>query len=189
MPVMRSGARRGRPTKRQSQKKQEEEKKTPVELEAVATRTRRRRAAAAAAVEEEPAVEVNDDVVAVVAVAEKKEEEEEEAGGAEKEVIEEKQMEEFDGGGHSIDKAIAGEEDSNGFVIPEKVQVGTSPLYKTEKRLGKGGFGQVYVGRRVSDGNLNERTGPEALEVAIKFEHTSSKGCNKGPPEEWKAYE
>jgi len=116
---MRSGARRGRPTKRQSQKKQEEEKKTPVELEAVATRTRRRRAAAAAAVEEEPAVEVNDDVVAVAAVAEKKQEEE--AGGAEKEVIEEKQMKEFDGGGHSIEKAIAGEEDSNGFVIPEKV--------------------------------------------------------------------
>ncbi|AET01488.2 putative protein kinase CK1-CK1-Pl family [Medicago truncatula] len=188
MPVMRSGARRGRPTKRQSQKKQEEEKKTPVEVEAVATRTRRRRAAAAAAVKEEPAVKVNDDVVAVVAVAEKKEEEEE-AGGVEKEMIEEKQMEEFNRGGHSIDKANAGEEDSNGFVIPEKVQVSTSPLYKTEKKLGKGGFGQVYVGRRVSDGNLNERTGPEALEVAIKFEHTSSKGCNEGPPKEWEAYD
>jgi len=44
-------------------------------------------------------------------------------------------------------------------------------LYKTEKKLGKGGFGQVYVGRRVSGGNLNERTGPEALEVCASYQY------------------
>ena len=31
-----------------------------------------------------------------------------------------------------------------------QVQVGNSPEYITERKLGKGGFGQVYVGRRVS---------------------------------------
>ena len=33
-----------------------------------------------------------------------------------------------------------------------QVQVGGSPLYKIERKLGKGGFGQVYVGRRISGG-------------------------------------
>jgi hypothetical protein len=50
------------------------------------------------------------------------------------------------------------------FVIYAKqVQVGGSPVYKIERKLGKGGFGQVYVGRRVSGGT--ERTGPQAVEV------------------------
>lgn len=44
-----------------------------------------------------------------------------------------------------------------------QVQVGNSPIYKTDRKLGKGGFGQVYVGRRVSGGT--ERTGPNAVEV------------------------
>lgn len=44
-----------------------------------------------------------------------------------------------------------------------QVQVGNSPVYKTERKLGKGGFGQVYVGRRISGGI--ERTGPDAIEV------------------------
>jgi len=44
-----------------------------------------------------------------------------------------------------------------------QVQVGNSPEYVTERKLGKGGFGQVYVGRRVSCGTA--RTGPEAYEV------------------------
>lgn len=44
-----------------------------------------------------------------------------------------------------------------------QVQVGNSPVYKTERKLGKGGFGQVYVGRRVSGGS--ERAGPDAIEV------------------------
>ncbi|KAE9452324.1 hypothetical protein C3L33_15775, partial [Rhododendron williamsianum] len=60
--------------------------------------------------------------------------------------------------------------------------------YKIEKKLGKGGFGQVYVGRRVKPSNPHERTGPGAVEVALKFEHRSSKGCNYGPPHEWQVY-
>lgn len=47
-----------------------------------------------------------------------------------------------------------------------QVQVGNSPVYKTERRLGKGGFGQVYVGRRVSGGS--DRTGGDAIEVSMK---------------------
>ncbi|KAL1551579.1 Casein kinase 1-like protein hd16 [Salvia divinorum] len=72
--------------------------------------------------------------------------------------------------------------------LPEKVQVGGSPTYKLEKKLGKGGFGQVYVGRRITGGNINVRTGPGAIEVALKLEHRNSKGCNNGPPYEWQIY-
>lgn len=39
-----------------------------------------------------------------------------------------------------------------------QVQFVGSPIYKLEKKLGKGGFGQVYVGRRISPG-------PGAVEV------------------------
>lgn len=45
-----------------------------------------------------------------------------------------------------------------------QVQVGGSPLYKIERKLGKGGFGQVFVGRRVSGGS-ERATGSGALEV------------------------
>ena len=44
-----------------------------------------------------------------------------------------------------------------------QVQVGNSPEYITDRKLGKGGFGQVYVGRRVSGGT--GRIGPDAYEV------------------------
>jgi serine/threonine protein kinase len=37
-------------------------------------------------------------------------------------------------------------------------------VYKIERKLGKGGFGQVYVGRRVS-GVIDQTTGPGAIEV------------------------
>ncbi|KAJ0737534.1 hypothetical protein HanLR1_Chr06g0208071 [Helianthus annuus] len=90
----------------------------------------------------------------------------------------------MDGG--SGDKVIGVEEDGNTPAVPERVQVGNSPIYKTDRKLGKGGLGQVYVGRRVSSGT--ERTGPDAFEVALKFEHRSSKGCNYGPPYEWQVY-
>ncbi|KAF1885681.1 hypothetical protein Lal_00039529 [Lupinus albus] len=73
--------------------------------------------------------------------------------------------------------------------IPEKVTVGGSPLYRIGRKLGKGGFGQVYVGHRVGVAkNSTDRTGPGAVEVALKFEHRSSKGCNYGPPSEWQIY-
>ncbi|KAJ0793153.1 putative protein kinase CK1-CK1-Pl family [Helianthus annuus] len=74
------------------------------------------------------------------------------------------------------------EEEGNTAPFPDMVQVGGSPVYKVERKLGKGGFGQVFVGRRVSV------SGPGATEVAIKFEHKNSKGCNYGPPYEWQVY-
>ncbi|PPS00441.1 hypothetical protein GOBAR_AA20239 [Gossypium barbadense] len=56
-----------------------------------------------------------------------------------------------------------------------------------KRKLGKGGFGQVFVRRRVNGGN--ERvTDSAAMEVALKFEHRNSKGCNDGPPYEWQVY-
>lgn len=53
-----------------------------------------------------------------------------------------------------------------------QVQVGNSPEYLTGRKLGKGGFGQVYVGRRVSGGS--SRMGPDAYEVPsfISFNQT-----------------
>ncbi|XP_028110256.1 casein kinase 1-like protein HD16 isoform X1 [Camellia sinensis] len=88
--------------------------------------------------------------------------------------------------GGSADKMLGVEEETNTNPVPDKVQVGNSPVYKIERKLGKGGFGQVYVGRRVTGGS--GRTGPDALEVAVKFEHRNSKGCNYGPPYEWQVY-
>ncbi|KAJ7513987.1 hypothetical protein O6H91_23G021800 [Diphasiastrum complanatum] len=99
-------------------------------------------------------------------------------------VEEHHQMEE-ESAGRSAEK-LPGAEEEGAAPLPERVQVGGSPMYKVERKLGKGGFGQVYVGRRLSAGS--ERTGPQALEVALKFEHRSSKGCNYGPPYEWQVY-
>lgn len=71
--------------------------------------------------------------------------------------------------------------------LPEKCQVGGSPVFVLERKLGKGGFGQVYVGRRTTA--TREKEGPNANLVALKFEHKSSKGCNHGPPYEWSVYQ
>ncbi|KAK9032262.1 hypothetical protein V6N11_056535 [Hibiscus sabdariffa] len=98
------------------------------------------------------------------------------------EQVAEKKMNEFDSGGRSGDKGPGAEDEGNTAPLPEKVSVGGSPMYRIERKLGKGGFGQVFVGRRISP------TGPGALEVALKFEHRSSKGCNYGPPYEWQVY-
>eukprot|EP00958_Prasinococcus_capsulatus_P015012 scaffold1590_cov417-Prasinococcus_capsulatus_cf.AAC.17 len=78
------------------------------------------------------------------------------------------------------------DEDDASAQVPRKVQVGGSPMYVVGRKLGKGGFGQVYVGQRTS--GSTERTGINAKEVALKFEHRSSKGCNYGPPYEWSVY-
>ncbi|KAK6941531.1 Protein kinase domain, partial [Dillenia turbinata] len=86
---------------------------------------------------------------------------------------------------NSADKPGALEE-GNTDPLPERIQFGNSPVYKLDRKLGKGGFGQVYVGRRVSGGA--GFTGPDAFEVALKFEHESSKGCTYGPPSEWQVY-
>ncbi|KAJ6307253.1 hypothetical protein OIU76_017113 [Salix suchowensis] len=92
-----------------------------------------------------------------------------------------------DSGGLSANKAGAQEEEGSTAPFPEKVQVGGSPIYKIERKLGKGGFGQVFVGRRANGGN-ERATGSGAMEVALKFEHRNSKGCNYGPPYEWQVY-
>ncbi|CAA0821324.1 Protein kinase family protein [Striga hermonthica] len=97
-------------------------------------------------------------------------------------------MDECDSGGPGSDKGLGADEEGSTAPLPERVQVGGSPQYRIEKKLGKGGFGQVYVGRRINSPIPNERTGPGALEVALKFEHRSSKGCNYGPPYEWQVY-
>ncbi|KAB1218513.1 Casein kinase I isoform delta-like [Morella rubra] len=195
MPVLRSGARRGRAAAKQ------QPNPNPIqEGEAIATRTRRRRAAAAAAnnndgnkgkqLQHQRGV---DEKVVVAAAKEEKEnrglEEGGGGGGPEKEEVGEKQMDDCDSGGRSKDKAHAGEDEGSTAPLPEKVQVGGSPMYRLDRKLGKGGFGQVYVGRRASALNTNERTtGSGAVEVALKFEHRSSKGCNYGPPYEWQVY-
>ncbi|KAA3472768.1 Casein kinase I-like protein [Gossypium australe] len=102
--------------------------------------------------------------------------------------------------GGSGDKIVGAEEEASTTPVPEMlradyvantisdivVQVGNSPAYKVERKLGKGGFGQVYVGQRVSGGS--DRIGPDAIEVALKLEHRNSKGCNYGPPYEWQVY-
>ncbi|CAM8952931.1 unnamed protein product [Rhodiola kirilowii] len=90
-------------------------------------------------------------------------------------------------GGLSANKVAGQEEEGSTAPFPERVQVGGSPMYKIERKLGKGGFGQVFVGRRVSGGN-ERATGAAALEVALKFEHRNSKGCSYGPPHEWQVY-
>ncbi|CAI0409043.1 unnamed protein product [Linum tenue] len=85
-------------------------------------------------------------------------------------------MDEYDSG-----KRPEPEDEGSTAPLPEKVTVGGSPTYRIDRKLGKGGFGQVFVGRRIG-------AGPGAVEVALKFEHRSSKGCNYGPPYEWQVY-
>ncbi|KAF8696391.1 hypothetical protein HU200_037302 [Digitaria exilis] len=80
----------------------------------------------------------------------------------------------------SADRLIG--DDDAGPPVPDMVQVGNSPKYRVDRRLGKGGFGQVYVGHRML------ATDPGAPEVALKFEHRTSKGCNYAPPYEWTVY-
>lgn len=70
--------------------------------------------------------------------------------------------------------------------VPTSVQISGSPEYLLDKKLGKGGFGQVYLGRRAVPTRINN--GPQANHVAIKLEHKNSKGCNYGPPYEWNVY-
>jgi hypothetical protein len=58
-------------------------------------------------------------------------------------------------------------DDGSSTPLPETVQVANSPTYKLDRKLGKGGFGQVYVGRRISSPGVTDRTpGANALEVS-----------------------
>ncbi|XP_039058388.1 casein kinase 1-like protein HD16 [Hibiscus syriacus] len=86
----------------------------------------------------------------------------------------------------TAERLVAVEEEGSTSPLPEKVQLGNSPVYKLDRKLGKGGFGQVYVGRRIYDGT--GCTGADAFEVALKLEHRNGKGCSSGPPYEWQVY-
>ncbi|KAJ6715291.1 CASEIN KINASE-RELATED [Salix viminalis] len=208
MPVLHSRVRRGRggggggAATPRPEKKQQEQKKNPVEVvEPIAKRTRRRRAAAEAGratpkTNDKEQKTDNERVGVGDAVSGAMKEEE---GNRDLEVArekkgvlgEKKQMDVLDSGGKSNKKplAVCGDDEGTAAPVPDQVQFEDSPVYKVERKLGKGGFGQVYVGRRVSSVNTNDKSGAGALEVALKFEHRSSKGCNYGPPHEWQVYD
>ncbi|OVA20234.1 Protein kinase domain [Macleaya cordata] len=182
MPELRSGVRRGRAAAASAAAKE-----NPIQVEKkVTARTRRRRTAKNT---QQPIDEniVRDSVPSKSLQVKEEEIRVLEGVGEEEEEVGEKQMEDYDSAGRSGDKNPAAEDEGSTAPIPEKVQVGGSPVYRIERKLGKGGFGQVYVGHRISGPNGNDRaTG--AVEVALKFEHRSSKGCNYGPPYEWQVY-
>ncbi|KAI7752018.1 hypothetical protein M8C21_009199 [Ambrosia artemisiifolia] len=92
-------------------------------------------------------------------------------------------MDYYDSAGLSDDEVLGNEGHTP---VPETVNVGGSTSYKVERELGKGGFAQVYLGRRIN-GQLSN--GSTAVEVALKFEHQSSNGCIYGPPYEFHVYD
>lgn len=79
------------------------------------------------------------------------------------------------------------DDEANTAPLPERVCVGGGPEYALDRKLGKGGFGQVFVGRRAQQ--TKAKDGPNANLMALKFEHRTSKGCNYGPPYEWSVYQ
>ena len=50
-----------------------------------------------------------------------------------------------------------------------QVQVGGSPVYAVEKKLGKGGFGQVFVGRRTSISNSKDSAATQQVSFLGTF--------------------
>ncbi|MED6143100.1 Casein kinase 1-like protein hd16 [Stylosanthes scabra] len=196
MPELRSGPRRGR-----AQVGRKTAEPTSPATNYVKTRAAIARAAAAtaAAAVERPrtrlaAKKLEQEEKPVIVISEEEEEEEEEAESDVERAKNKKSEERIEvgvmgdeSGGLSANKGVAQEDEGNTAPFPERVQVGGSPVYKVDRKLGKGGFGQVFVGRRVSGGN-DRTSGPGATEVALKFEHRNSKGCNYGPPYEWQVY-
>ncbi|GJM93164.1 hypothetical protein PR202_ga09695 [Eleusine coracana subsp. coracana] len=156
MPVLRSAARRAREALRTS-------------------------AAAAVAEEAPPPAEKKRRGTRAAARAKEREREREEIRPVEVAAEGELGMDDPDSAARSADR-VAADDEGNATPVPDMVQVGNSPKYRVDRKLGKGGFGQVYVGRRIS------AVGPGAAEVALKFEHRTSKGCNGAPPYEWQVY-
>nr|XP_048327987.1 casein kinase 1-like protein HD16 [Ziziphus jujuba var. spinosa] len=62
-----------------------------------------------------------------------------------------------------VQKSWLLEDEGSTSPLPERIQIGNSPVYKLERKLGKGGFGQVYVGRRLTGGS--GCSGPDAFEA------------------------
>ncbi|KAK9075621.1 hypothetical protein SSX86_003947 [Deinandra increscens subsp. villosa] len=192
MPQLRSGVRRGRPSKQPIAAEKTKTKPKPGERK-LNRKTEEKNGRGRKKAAEEPVVvrDEHDDKTTGLRAAPQEElpaaeinkEEEEEVK------VEEKNMDDYDSAGRSGgDKGLGAEDEGSTVPLPEKVQVGGSPSYKIERKLGKGGFGQVYVGRRINAPVPHERTGSKAIEVALKFEHRNSKGCNHGPPYEWQVY-
>ncbi|CAI0409862.1 unnamed protein product [Linum tenue] len=194
MPELRRGVRRGRAGLAPHNKRRSEELPfTPdCAREVPRTRLQTRRLKEKEDREKNKDREVDDDKVVVIS------DREEESGGKGDNLVPIVDLEAEedikaggmgdDSGGLSANNAAGQEEEGTTVPFPERVQVGGSPMYKIERKLGKGGFGQVFVGRRLSGGNDRGGMGPGATEVAVKFEHRNSKGCNYGPPYEWQVY-
>ncbi|XP_020264878.1 casein kinase 1-like protein HD16 isoform X1 [Asparagus officinalis] len=179
MPVLRSGARRGRANPNPNALTQTRNQRGAA---------RNRRGAAAVAADDTAGVNGEDLNLKAEEIVLLEGGEENNENDFDEEGVGERKMNDFDSGAKSADK-VPGAEDESAAPIPEKVQIVNSPVYKIERKLGKGGFGQVYVGRRISATNASDRiSASSAIEVAIKFEHRSSKGCNYGPPYEWQVY-
>ncbi|KAI4330641.1 hypothetical protein MLD38_028911 [Melastoma candidum] len=161
MPVLRSTGRRGRATRNKDNDGDDEGKKNNGGREGI-------RASDAIATRRRRRRALLEEVKAAEDIVQKEEGKEEEEG---EEGFKGKGMDEEDSGGDKVNAGGAGAEDEGSTVpLPEKVQV-------------------VYVGRRVSAGSSSDiATGAGATEVALKFEHRSSKGCNYGPPYEWQVY-
>ncbi|XP_004245392.1 casein kinase 1-like protein HD16 [Solanum lycopersicum] len=134
-------------------------------------------------------VDINEEENVVKKMSEPDKKEVEEGVGVLKDEVGEKRMDEDENGSRSGDKGLGDKEEGSLVRLPKRIQVGESPPYKIDRKLGEGGFGQVYVGRRLSPPHPHERNGAGAIEVALKFEHKSSKGCNYGPPYEWQVYD
>ncbi|KAK6772999.1 hypothetical protein RDI58_028237 [Solanum bulbocastanum] len=197
MPQLRSGVRRGRkPIAAIEPEVNNDNKNKRVTRRTTVARTTRQRGAGGIRVGGRKKKSTDNEKKEVVPVGDEntvrrtasREEDKEKKEVEKEEEVGEKQMDEYDSGGQSGDKGLAAEDEGSTAPLPERVQVGGSPAYRIDRKLGKGGFGQVFVGRRANPPNPHERTGPGAVEVALKFEHRSSKGCNHGPPYEWQVY-
>ncbi|CAM0876791.1 unnamed protein product [Alopecurus aequalis] len=72
--------------------------------------------------------------------------------------------------------------------VPERVEIGDSPIYLTGRKLGKRSSGMVYVGRRLGS-RIGGYKGRNAMEVALKFEHRRNRAGSCDSPFEWKVYQ